>query len=117
MQFHAAINSLLQYWYKNSVCKVAFISFIEEPDSELLLVKALLWDCINVASCHDLRRLESPSSADLLMQGNWPIHQRQQKSELQSHKCIKNGSADMGDKEEDVVKSWMGQCQEKLRLK
>lgn len=38
--------------------------------------------------------VEFPSSADLLMQGNWPIYQKQQKTELQSHRCIKNESVE-----------------------
>ncbi len=37
--------------------------------------------------------VEFPSSADLLMQRNWPIYQKQQKTELQTHRCIKNESA------------------------
>lgn len=41
---------------------------------------------------HDLRQLEFPSSADLLMQGNWPIYQNHEEIELQSRRCIKNGS-------------------------
>lgn len=41
----------------------------------------------------DLRQLEFPSSADLLMQGNWPIYQNHEETELQSRRCIKNGSA------------------------
>lgn len=27
------------------------------------------------------------------MQGNWPIYQKQQNTEQQSHRCINNGSA------------------------
>lgn len=41
---------------------------------------ASLYRCFNVARRHDLRRLEFPSSADLLMRGNWPIYQKQQKN-------------------------------------
>lgn len=43
-----------------------------------------------VARCRDLRRPEFPSSAELLMQGNWPIYQNHEETELRSHRCIKN---------------------------
>lgn len=58
----------------------------------------------------DLRRLEFPSSADLLMQGNWPIYQNHEETELQSHRCIKNGSA--GPERGSVGKGGGGQIEE-----
>lgn len=42
---------------------------------------ASLYGRFNVVCARDLRWLEFPSSADLLMQGNWPIYQRQQRTE------------------------------------
>lgn len=46
----------------------------------------------DIALRRDLRQLEFPSSADLLMRGNWPIYQNHEETELQSRRCIKNGS-------------------------
>lgn len=58
------------------------------------LAKSFVWwmHGSDIARRRDLRQLEFPSSADLLMQGNWPICQNHEETELPSRRCIKNGS-------------------------
>lgn len=72
-----------------------FFSISHRGAAAAYLAKSFVWRMrgSDIACRRDLRRLEFPSSADLLMQGNWPIYQNHEETELRSHRCIKNGSA------------------------
>lgn len=71
-----------------------FFSISHRGAAAAYLAKSFVWRMhgSDITRRRDLRRLEFPSSADLLMQGNWPIYQNHEETELQSHRCIKNGS-------------------------
>lgn len=66
-----------------------FFSISHRGVAAAYLAKSFVW---RMHGSDIARRLESPSSADPLMQGNWPIYQNHEETKLQSHRCIKNGS-------------------------
>lgn len=85
---------------KERLCSFFFslFSISHRGAAAAYLAESFVWRMhgSDIARRRDLRRLEFPSSADLLMQGNWPIYQNHEETELQSHRCIKNGSTGPG---------------------